>query len=396
MAIVVGPLDSDAASGRFDCAAPVTLDGRSRRLSFTRYGDHPDLLRRADVHDAFAVALLVPAMIRGEPLVIEGTVDEVLLLSLRGPVQDVIRLMAPAWPRVRIEAEVRPAETVTDWSKGAATAMSGGVDSMHLVRHRLLDPATPVPLRVRLLMHHHVGAHGEDDAVFEEQFAHARRIADRLGLPLVGTRCALREAYRSMRFIHCVTMRNVAAALVLDHLFTAFHFASTERFGDRPVMTRDSGISVLDATLLPMFSTTRTVWLPFGGGTSRLRKTAEVLGDDRLRRDLLVCVRGFRRDRAKLNCGRCYKCARVLLHAEADGHLDEMSTTFDIDGYCRGRDYAVLRLLRVSLGPWRNGNDIDLLKYLDERRFSFPAWSKPAVAVAMLAHGRRHTIADPA
>ena len=100
-------------------------------------------------------------------------------------------------------------------------------------------------------------------------------------------------------------------------------------------------------------------------------------------------------DRANLNCGRCYKCARVLLHAEADECLDDMAATFDIDGYRRGRNYAILRLLRVSLGSWRNANDIDLLKYLHERRFSFPAWSTPAVSAALLMHGRHHTIRGP-
>lgn len=59
-------------------------------------------------------------------------------------------------------------------------AVSGGIDSMHLARHRILDPGVPEPFRVRLLVHHHIGAHGDDEGVFAEQFTHARRIADRL------------------------------------------------------------------------------------------------------------------------------------------------------------------------------------------------------------------------
>jgi hypothetical protein len=70
------------------------------------------------------VALLVPAMLRGEPLVIEGDIDEFLLVSLRGLVQASFRLMAPAWRRVAVEAEPRPAAATTDWTKGAATSMS--------------------------------------------------------------------------------------------------------------------------------------------------------------------------------------------------------------------------------------------------------------------------------
>jgi hypothetical protein len=332
--------------------------------------------------------LLVPAMLRGEPMVIEGSIDETLLESLRGPVQHTLRLMAPGWRHVAIEADARAATGTTDWTKGAAMAMSGGIDSMHLARHRILDPDVPEPLRVRLLVHHHVGAHG-DDRVFEEQFTHARRIADRLDLPIAGTRCSLTAPFRGMKFIHSVTTRNVAASMALDHLFTAFHYASTEPTGERPQMSRIGGASILDATLIPLFNTTSTVWLPFGGDATRLHKTTEVISDNRLCGELLVCIRGFRRDRAALNCGRCYKCARVLLQAEAEGRFDAVAGTFDVEGYRRGKAYAIMRLLRWSLGVSRNVNEIDLLKHLHARRYPFPAWARPGVALAMMLHGTK-------
>jgi hypothetical protein len=314
--IVVRNLRSHSTNNAFDCTAAVTLDGVERPLTLSRYGDHPDLDRRTDSCDPFAVALLVPAMLRGEPLVIEGSIDEMLLESLRGPVQHTLRLMAPGWRHVAIEADARPAPTTTDWTRGAAMAMSGGIDSMHLARHRIL-----------------------------------------------------------------------AASLALDHLFTAFHYASTEPIGERPQMSSMGGASILDATLLPLFNTTSTVWLPFGGDATRLRKTTEVIFDDRLCGDLLVCIRGFRRDRAALNCGRCYKCARVLLQAEADGRFDAVAPTFDVAGYRRGMSYSILRLLRWSLGFSRNVNEIDLLKHLHARRYPFPAWARPGVALALLLHG---------
>lgn len=283
--LFVRNLQSRSTNGFFDGTASVTLDGVDRPLTLRRYGDHPDLGRRTDTFDPFAVALLVPAMLRGEPLVIEGGIDEMLLDALRGPVQHTLRLMAPGWRHVAIEADARPAPLVTDWTRGAATAMSGGIDSIHLARHRILDPAVPEPLRAKLLVHHHVGAHGDDERVFEEQFTHARRF------------------------------------------------------------------------------------------------------DDRLCGDLLVCIRGFRRDRAAINCGRCYKCARVLLQAEADGRFDAVAPTFDVAGYRRGMSHSILRLLRWSLGFSRNVNEIDLLKHLHARRYPFPAWTRPGVALALLLHG---------
>lgn len=394
MAIVVRHLESGTDGGEFICTAAVTLDGRERPLTFRRYGNHPDLARRDDTFDAHAVALLVPAMIRGEPLVIEGDIDEMLLVALRGLVQETLRLMAPRWRHVSIDAAPRPAPLITDWSKGAATALSGGIDSMHLIRHRLLDPAVPEPLRVKMFVHHHVGAHDDDDGLFAERYGHARRIADRFGLPLVGTRCELGEAYRGMKYIHSVTPRSVAASLALDHLFTAFHYASTEPIGERPVMGPTDGVSSLDAPLLPLFNTTRVSWFPFGGDTTRLRKTAEVIADDRLCGDLNVCVRGDRRKRAALNCGRCYKCARVLLQAEADGRFNAVAGTFDLDGFRRGRSHSLGRLLRVSLKPSFNPNDVELLQYLADRGYPFPGWARAGVALTLLRHGRRHSLAS--
>ncbi len=392
MAIIVRNLETRESPMGFDCSARVVLDGREREMTFRRYGNHPDLTRREDTFDPFAVALLIPAMIRGEPLVIEGDVDEFLLASLRSMIQETLRLMAPSWRRIPVEAGARPVAMTTDWSKGAATAMSGGIDSMHLILHRHLDPATPEPLRVRMLVHHHVGAHGDDDATFESHFSHSQRIADRLGLPIVGTRCSLTEAYRGMKYVHCVTPRNVAASLAVDHLFSVFHYGSSEPIGGRPRMTRFRGIASLDGQLLPLFNTTRAVWMPFGGDTTRLKKTAEVLAEGQLRSDLLVCVRALIAHRKALNCGRCFKCASVLLHAEADGIVDAVSSTFDLEEAHKGRMHSLVRLLYRSLGLVQNKNEADLLKYLHERAFPFPAWMRPAVALVLFVHGTRHTL----
>ncbi|MFM7108306.1 MAG: hypothetical protein ACKOZU_06850 [Planctomycetaceae bacterium] len=380
MAIVVSALETDVPAGGFDVGATVDMDGRRDRVVFRRHGDHPRLADRTDTFDPFAVLLLLPAMLRGEPLVVEGSIDEVLLASLRGPVQDTLRLLDRSWRRVEVRAEPQPAPP-TAAARGAAGGMSAGIDSMHLVRNRLLDPDVPDALRLRTLLHHHVGAHGGDDAVFAERLGHARRVADRLGLPLVGASCAAETAYRGMPFIHCHTMRHVAASMTLDHLFSLVHYASSEELGRRPRRSRFSGISTIEAQLLPLFDTPRVAWRSFGGAATRLAKTADVIADDRLCGDLCVCIRGSRRDRAALNCGRCYKCARLLLQAEASGRLDAVAGTFDMAAWRAGRGHAVTRVLWLALGPQRTANEADLLAFLDDRGFPFPWWARPWVGI---------------
>ncbi len=392
MALVVRRVAGDLQGRFFDLTADVLIDGVEERLTFRRFGDHPDLMDRQDVADPFAVALLLPAMLRGVPLVLEADIDERLLLALRGPIQDTLRVLQPAWRKIAVSAGSRLSPTGGPTGRGGAAAMSGGVDSMHVLRRMGLGSDIPESLRIRLLMHHHVGAHGDDDDVFAEQYGHCRRIADRLGLPLVGASCSLTSAYRKMPFIQCVTMRNVAAAMSLDHLFDAFHFASTEPVGGRVKVGHFDGISVLDSQLLPWFDSARVTWFPFGGATTRLQKTAEVLADERLCHDLLVCIRGFRKDRKAVNCGQCFKCGRLLLHAEAVGRLSAVAATFDMEAFERGRGHCIRRLLWLALGPIRNPVDAELLVFLHDRGFPFPAWARPGVAAVVLLYGRSHSL----
>lgn len=388
MTVRVRDLRQEDRSGSFDVVASVSIDGETRPMRFSRYGNHPGLRQREETYDPFLVALLVPAMLRKEPLVIEGPVDELLLYNLRGPVQDTIRVMAPELPVVPVEAAASPSRNSDKVDRGMAVGFSGGVDSMHVVHHHLFGKGIPDPLRLRLLIHNHVGSHDENDALFRERFAGVQKLADRFELPLVGAQCHMNELYMGTRFNEYHTLRTVAAAISLDHLFDRYFFASAEELGRKVARTRFSGISTLEPQLLPLFNTARVQWTAFGGSATRLRKTFEVLNDDRLCDGIQVCVRGDGKSRNALNCGRCHKCARLLMQAEVMGRLERVAPTFDLDAYWAGRNYSIFRMLRLAL-KWRaSRNDVNLLKYLAGHAFKFPAWARPLVGVALLRHGR--------
>jgi hypothetical protein len=392
--INVSHLRQDSGEGFADVTASVHIGGVEQAMTFRRRGNHPRLADGKVEFDPFSVALLIPAMLRGAELVIDGSVDESLLLALRTSVQATLRTLAPEWRQIAIHAEPRVSTRGPDYTLGAAMGMSGGVDSLHLVRHHLLDPAVPEHLRIKLFLHNHVGAHGDSDSIFEEQFNHVRQYADRVGVPLVSVACRMGALYREMPFIHSHTMRNVAAAMTSDHLFTRFLYASSQELGHSPKRSRFSGISALEPSLLPQFDTRDVFWSSFGGHATRLQKTQEVLSDSRLRENLLVCIRGFRGDRRSINCGRCYKCARALFHAHVSGVLSDLAGTFDLDAFWAGHNRSVLRLLRHSLGPRQVTSDIDLLKYLIAAGYPFPPWSRPALAVFKLTHGTRHSLLE--
>jgi hypothetical protein len=199
-----------------------------------------------------------------------------------------------------------------------------------------------------------------------------------------------------MPFISCVLMRNVAASMTLDHLFDGFQYASSEPIGGRVGVGHFDGISALEPQLLPWFNTTRVTWFPFGGATTRLVKTAEVIADDRLCGDLLVCIRGFRQDRKAINCGQCFKCGRLLLHAEAVGRLDAVAGRFDMAAFERGKPHSIRRLLWLALGPVRNPVDAELLRFMHDQGYSFPPWARPGVAAVRLLYGPAHSLSASA
>lgn len=53
--------------------------------------------------------IIIRRLERGVPLVVEDTVDERLLLALRGPIQDTFRIMQPRWRNIGVTAGSRPA-----------------------------------------------------------------------------------------------------------------------------------------------------------------------------------------------------------------------------------------------------------------------------------------------
>ncbi|WP_415183137.1 hypothetical protein, partial [Phaeovulum sp.] len=179
------------------------------------------------------------------------------------------------------------------------------------------------------------------------------------------------------RFIHTHTMRNAAAAMTLEHLFYGFHYSKGETAGLSARLGRGSGIGPMDPALLPLLNTSANSYFSHCLHLSRLQKTADVMHGDLARRYLTVCTHGFSTGREKMNCGRCYKCARALFYADSAGLLDDYSALFDLEAFRRHRSHLLLRLLRSSVGDRRNREDRDALAYLFAAGYPLPGWLRP-------------------
>lgn len=387
MTIVVSRLEMEPSDNGYRLSAAVACDGEERRLAFDCAGNHPRLADAEPSFDPFAAALLIPAMERGEDLVIEGEVDEILLDSLRTSAQAIIGQVDPRWRKVRVEAQARREERAPDFALGAATGMSCGVDS--LTTHLLFGDRDDVPaqFRLKLLVHNDIGAHVHPLA-HRRQFDNARRFAETAGLPLVGVAGDL-SAWHRTPFLKNHIMRSAAAMLAIGHLFQTWHHSAGQSFSGAPTSSRFSGIGAHEAALLPALSTRRHSFRVAGNHLSRIEKSHLLMDSDLALRHLAICIRGHRPELRKLNCGRCYKCAPFLLQAEAEGRLDDFGATFDLDAFRDGRNHAWLRLVRHGFGDRRLNYDRDLLAHLRRMRADLPFWVGPFAWLAARGADRR-------
>lgn len=387
MTVTVSRLEADHRSGRYELSADVSCDGRKQRLRFVCTGDHPHLEDGTPSFDPFLVSMLIPAMERGEDLVIEGEVDEQLLASARGFAQIALSDVDHRWRRVRVHAAPRRETRLPDFSRGAALGMSCGVDS--LFSHRLFPDSAALPeqWRVRTMLHNNVGAH-VTDATFERHRDNARRYAAISGASFVSVEANLDDFHRC-RFVASHTMRNLGAALAVGHLFHTLLYSSTHHFGAGRSSRRFAGISAVEFHLLRSLSTQTNDFRPTGAEWSRFEKIEALFDDPVALRFLTVCTRETP-VQGKLNCGRCTKCAPVLAQAEAFGILDQLADSFDVGAYRASRATAWFRLLRHSIGDRRRDSDRVVLDTLLQRNLPVPWWVRPfrPLVVAAAREGR--------
>ncbi len=373
MTIVISDLTRHTAVGSVETSVVVAMDGERQRLSIRHAGDVAGILDTPPAFDAFAVLLLIPAMARRMPLIVEGTIDARRLDAMRRGIQTLLSRANHDWHPVDIEAEARTVDPTPDLARGTAMGMSCGIDSLYTFLDLARAGIAP-HLKVKLLMHNDVGAH-PDRSTFERHLAHVRRFADEFGLPLISTTVDLSRYYHQ-RFIHSHTLRNAGAAMSLEPLFSNFIYPAGD-VGQNVIFGRNSGIAPLDPSLLPLLNTGAASYLTHGMHIERLGKTAAVMRTQTARKYLTVCTHGFRDGRKTMNCGRCYKCARILHFAEAHGMLGDFRTTFDLENFERHKQRSLFRLFRHSFLDRRSRDDQDLLAYLVAHGYPMPAWLRP-------------------
>ena len=342
----------------------VSCSEGSETLWYSLSKDYADLV--SDRSEAPLVALLIPAMTRGEDIHLAGTISERLYYNLSRPYQRVLRTIFPSLRPVKIyPGDVRPAP---QRAPGVATGFSGGIDSFCVLADHHYYADVPAGFRVTHLLYNNVGGHSKGAGrLFRERYARIRPLAERLGLPFVAVDSNVAAFYKGFTFQQTHTPRNVSVPLLLQRGIGRFMYASAFSYAGVHVEAGHD-MAHSDAITLPLLATEVLDAFSVGSEYTRVEKTLRVAGIEDSYRALEVCIQN---DKAG-NCCACWKCRRTLLTLEIAGVLDRYAGVFvHLDAYRRDRQRYIAQVLRSNDPMLR-----DVLALARKRGFAFPLSSR--------------------
>jgi hypothetical protein len=314
-----------------------------------------------DFCDAPLVALLIPAMAKGEDVYLAGTISERLWYNVSGPYQRLLQLVIPSLRGIRIfPGEV---QSRNHRAPGVATGFSCGIDSYCvLADHHYAD--VPSGFRVTHLLFNNVGSHGEGgERLFRERCARIEPVAERMGLPFIMVNSNVDAFYRKdLDFQQTHTPRNASVPLLLQGGIGRYMYASAYNFTDAFVgATYD--MAYCDTTALPLLSTERLDAISVGSEYTRVEKTLRVAEIPDSYRTLYVCVSPKKAE----NCSECWKCMRTLLTLDIAGLMDRYSASFNLDTYKHQWSKYIGSVLR-SRDPLLR----EIVAFARDRHYPFP------------------------
>lgn len=331
-----------------------------------------------------AMALLYPAMLTGQDLVVEADLSPLLLYNMRNDLMALMRNYEPRLKPIRIEAGIS-SDTGPRPGREIMTGFSGGVDSFSTLK-LYSRPEVPPSLRMTALAVFQVGALGptsESDRLLPPAVAHAKSQAEDNGLKTYSLSSNMTDIFLPHKphgpvdFRTTVGFRNAAAALLLQNGVGTYLPSGTVAY-NRASYGPYSCTEPLDPVLQPLFSTEKLRVFPAGAGLSRIDKLILIADDPQAQRRLNVCVTpgAATVPTTSLNCSACWKCIQTMLVLEALGKLEAFAWVFDVVFYRENRK----RLLQ-SLSTFAYNNNylttIEQIEYARARGLEIPKPRRP-------------------
>ncbi|AUT01633.1 hypothetical protein CLI64_15260 [Nostoc sp. CENA543] len=321
----------------------------------------------SDRADAALVALLIPAMARGEDIYISGTISEKLYYNLSSRYQKILQIILPSLRLVNVyPSDVQVASLRAD---GVATGFSAGIDSFSVLADHHYKQNVPPGFRVTHLLYNNVGSHGGGaERLFRERYARLKpMVAERIQLPFIAVNSNLDSFYKGFNFRQTHTPRNASVALLLQRGIGRFMYASAYTYTDIYIGA-SNGMGYSDAVTLPLMSTEVLDAFSVDSEYTRVEKTIRVANIEDSYQTLDVCVHA---DRA-YNCSTCFKCMRTLLTLEIAGSIEHYANIFDLKAYAQEREKYIAYKVLQSNDPLIR----EIVSFAQERNFKFPLSSR--------------------
>jgi hypothetical protein len=319
---VAGIRRTEVAEG-VEWSATVTFADQERTV---RFGGPAELVGRADA-TPFLAATLLPAMAWQQDLEVDGPVSPRVLARV-DRIARLYHLMDPTLRPPTVTATEAPAPAGDATGHAIACFFSRGVDSTYSAAVDRIDPG---PLDALLYCRSLEPNH--EPATSDRELAMARRVAERLGLPVHVIWTDLRAFTDPMLGWSTVHGSGLAALALLvgqafDHVVvpTAYDIASLVPCGSHPALepTWSSELVTVHHDHLDRSRQGKLDWL-----VAHRPEALELLK---------VCYSEDRVD----NCGRCHKCLLTQAGLRAAGGL-HLATQFPT-----GLDLDLIRAQRVA------------------------------------------------
>ena len=265
----------------------------------------PDPHRFRPTGRPWLLVFLQAAMRWGQPLVIDGPVDQGTIDNLMEWQEAQVAWHPADVSVVPIRADIERRPRGPKRGSGAITAFSGGVDSCFtLVRHAAATPEKhfrTTDLRAGLMVHG-FDIQERDDRDFPGAYARTERMLTAYGVQPYRLRTNLKQVGRSMGYLWGVSSHgiSIAAALACYEQFFAQTMIPSSYPYDHPILPW--GSTPMTDHLLG--SGTRPLWHD-GAAFDKLDKVTAFAHEAPIAADLRVCHAGGKHDR---NCGTCFKC----------------------------------------------------------------------------------------
>lgn len=372
--IRVGPTTLETHEGWTTVSSSVSGSGLPDTLwfkvpaSFTRTIpiERPDWL---------PVALLMPAMLAGCDLEVDGPISAKLAYALNTDLQHLLVTQTASLSRISVIAGSLPDDSGATAGSAVGTGFSAGVDTFATLAE-LGSPEVPQSHRLTHLIVNNVGAMGCEAVtgqLFAEAADRARAYAHRVGFEFVEIDSNLCDFYpEPLNFQQSHTIRNAAAILLLGKLFRRYYYSSSFEYSKLYVgPTYD--LSYADPLVLPLLSTEQLEFVSAGSRFTRLDKVRLVAGYPDSFEYLEVCA-AIPEERASTkfaNCGTCFKCTRQILTLQLLGEFAQYRGLFDMDRNAASHSVGLAKIL-WNANFKHNPNDVDVVSLARDMGYRFP------------------------